>query len=137
MAHYPKFLDESISQALLLPSRASIISRREHNDQCRVAVVDPLKCVGYLTCVRICPYGVPRIQSDYTGVGNIIGAAYIEPAICQGCGSCAAECPARAIQIMHFKDIQTIAKSDALFGVNEIDKSFVPVESIQVRLPGD
>lgn len=138
MAHYPKFLDESISQALAAASRASIILSQESiMTNARVAVVDPLKCVGCLTCVRICPYGVPRIQSDYTGVGNIIGAAYIEPAICQGCGSCAAECPARAIQIMHFKDIQTIAKLDALFGVKEIEKSFVPLESIKVRLPGD
>jgi ferredoxin len=49
------------------------------------------------------------------GVGHIAGAAYIEPAVCHGCGSCASECPARAIQLLHYKDIQTMEKIDALF----------------------
>jgi len=80
-----------------------------------VAVVDPLKCVGCLTCVRICPYDVPKVRSLFTGVGNIVGAAYIEPAICHGCGTCASECPARAIQLMHYTDAQTLIKIDALF----------------------
>ena len=48
------------------------------------------------------------------GVGNIIGAAYIEPAICHGCGSCASECPAQAIQIRHSTDAQTLEKINAL-----------------------
>jgi len=81
----------------------------------RVAVVDPEKCVGCLTCVRICPYEVPKMKSDHTGVGEIIGTAYIEPAICHGCGSCTSECPAKAIQLMHYVDAQLIGKIDALF----------------------
>ena len=116
MAHYPKFLDETIAQAQAAASRAaSILSQKTMRTNARVAVVDPQKCVGCLTCVRICPYSVPRIQNAYTGVGNIIGAAYVETAICHGCGSCASECPAQAIQIMHYKDAQTLAKVDALF----------------------
>jgi len=51
---------------------------------------------------------------DLTGVGGILGAAYIEAAVCQGCGSCAAECPARAIQLKHYTDEQMMAKVDAL-----------------------
>lgn len=80
----------------------------------RVAQVDPAKCVGCLTCVRICPYHVPRISPDLVGVGGIIGAAFIEAAVCHGCGSCASECPAQAIQIRHSTDIQTIDKVNAL-----------------------
>jgi heterodisulfide reductase subunit A len=72
-------------------------------------------CVGCLTCVRVCPYVVPKISADLVGVGGIIGAAYIEPAICHGCGSCAAECPAKAIEMMHYKDAQVLTKLDALF----------------------
>jgi formate hydrogenlyase subunit 6/NADH:ubiquinone oxidoreductase subunit I len=98
-----------------------------------VAVVDPAKCVGCLTCVRICPYGVPKIQSTFTGVGNIAGAAYIEPAICHGCGSCVSECPARAIQLMHYKDVQILTKVDAMFF--EDLTPFVPVERIELMAP--
>jgi heterodisulfide reductase subunit A-like polyferredoxin len=43
-----------------------------------------------------------------------MGAAYIEPAICHGCGSCASECPAQAIQIRHSTDTQTLEKINAM-----------------------
>jgi heterodisulfide reductase subunit A-like polyferredoxin len=97
------------------------------------AVVDPLKCVGCLTCVRICPYDVPRVRADFTGVGSIAGAAFVEPAICHGCGSCAAECPAQAIQLMHYTDAQTLMKLDALFKHQPEKSGFVPVTRIEVR----
>jgi ferredoxin len=61
-------------------------------------------------------------------VGNLLGAAYIEPSVCHGCGTCVAECPARAIQLMHYTDVQTLTKVDALF---ERDQSgFIPVEGV-------
>jgi heterodisulfide reductase subunit A-like polyferredoxin len=52
-------------------------------------------------------------------VGNILGAAQIEAAVCHGCGLCAAACPARAIQLMHYTDAQVLAKVDALFSLRE------------------
>jgi heterodisulfide reductase subunit A-like polyferredoxin len=118
MAHYPKFLDETIAQAQAAASRAAtILSQETMLTNARIAVVDPQKCVGCLTCVRICPYDVPQVNSKYTGVGNILGAAYIEPAVCHGCGSCASECPAQAIQLKHYTDPQTLTKLDAMFNV--------------------
>jgi heterodisulfide reductase subunit A len=36
-------------------------------------------------------------------------------AACQGCGICAAECPAKAIQLMHYTDAQVMAEEKALF----------------------
>jgi heterodisulfide reductase subunit A-like polyferredoxin len=65
--------------------------------------------------VRSCPYDVPQIVPTQRGVGNIFGAAFIEAAICHGCGICAAECPAKAIQLMHYTDTQMLTKVDALF----------------------
>jgi heterodisulfide reductase subunit A-like polyferredoxin len=47
-------------------------------------------------------------------VGGILGAAYIEPAMCQGCGICAGECPARAIQLAHYQDEQMELKISVL-----------------------
>jgi heterodisulfide reductase subunit A2 len=116
VAHYPKFLDETIAQAQAAAARAAIILSQESVlTNARVAVVDTTKCVGCLTCVRACPYDVPKVKMSFTGVGNITGAAYIEAAMCQGCGICAAECPAQAIQLMHYRDAELLPKIDALF----------------------
>jgi ferredoxin len=52
-----------------------------------VAKVDPEGCVACATCVKLCPYGAPMI--------NDLKKAEIQGATCMGCGSCAAECPAR------------------------------------------
>ncbi|MEK9162433.1 MAG: 4Fe-4S binding protein, partial [Chloroflexota bacterium] len=120
-AHYPKFLEETMVQAKAAASRAAtILSRPSLNVGGAVAVVDPSKCTACLTCVRICPYGVPKIKASFTGVGNIVGAAYIEAAICQGCGICASECPAKAISVMHYSDAQVMAKVEALFAGVEV-----------------
>ena len=115
MAHYPKLLDESIIQAQAAAARAArVLSRDTLTAGGRVAVVDEAKCTGCLTCVRICPFDIPQIKPNLTGIGNIMGAAYIEAVICQGCGTCVAECPARAIQLMQYTDEQMKAKVDAL-----------------------
>lgn len=114
-AHYPKLLDEAMIQAQAAASRAArVLSRETLTAGGRVAVVDPEKCTGCLTCVRICPFEVPTIQPDLAGAGEIMGAAHIEPAVCQGCGVCAAECPAYAIELMHYTDQQMRAKVRAL-----------------------
>ena len=135
MAHYPKFLDETIAQAQAAASRAAgILSQETMLTNARVALVDPLKCVGCLTCVRICPYDVPQVTSSLTGVGNILGAAYIEPAVCHGCGTCASECPAQAIQLLHYTDAQTLNKVDALFN-KAPDEVFIPIEQVEDLLP--
>ncbi|MCS7282322.1 MAG: FAD-dependent oxidoreductase, partial [Anaerolineae bacterium] len=118
MAHYPKFLGESIAQAQAAAARAATILSRDYLEVGGVvAQVDAEKCVACLTCVRICPYRVPRIRADLVGVGGIIGAAYIEPAQCHGCGVCVGECPAKAIQLLHYRDVQMAAKIEALEGV--------------------
>jgi heterodisulfide reductase subunit A-like polyferredoxin len=81
-----------------------------------VSVVDQDKCAACLTCLRTCPYDVPTI--------NVEGVAEIETAMCHGCGICASECPAKAIQLMHYKDSQLIAKTKALFNeVGELVKN--------------
>ena len=126
VAHYPKFLDETIIQAQAAAARvANILSSDTMVVGGQVAVVDAEKCVGCLTCVRICPFDVPKIQVDLAGVGNIMGAAYVEPAVCQGCGSCVAECPAKAIELMHYTDAQILSKVGALFDLIPADEILV------------
>jgi heterodisulfide reductase subunit A-like polyferredoxin len=116
MAHYPKLLDETIVQAQAAAARAAaILSKESLSVGGIVAEVDPELCVGCLTCLRACPYNVPQIRADLSGVGGIIGAAYINPAQCRGCGICAGECPARAIQLAHYRDEQMEIKINAFF----------------------
>jgi heterodisulfide reductase subunit A-like polyferredoxin len=116
MAHYPKLLDETIVQAQAAAARAAtILTKDQLSVGGIVAEVDPALCVGCLTCLRACPYGVPQISAELTGVGNIIGAAFINPAQCRGCGICAGECPAKAIQLAHYRDDQMEIKINAYF----------------------
>ncbi len=106
--HSPKFIDESITQAKAAAAKAAAILSKEVIEVSGViAKVDPEKCSACLTCVRTCPYNVPRINKD--------GVAEIEPSMCYGCGTCASECPAKAIELNHYKDKQIIAKTEALF----------------------
>jgi heterodisulfide reductase subunit A-like polyferredoxin len=120
MSHYPKLIDETMIQAQAAAARAArILSRETLTAGGRVAVVDQNLCTGCLTCVRICPFNVPKIQADLSGIGKIMGAAHIEAAVCQGCGLCVAECPARAIQLMHYTDKQMDAKVSALLQIGD------------------
>jgi heterodisulfide reductase subunit A-like polyferredoxin len=107
MAHSPKLIDESLSQASAAVSRAcTILSRETIQVGGVVSVVDQEKCAACLSCVRVCPYNVPTINAE--------GAAEIEVAKCQGCGLCASECPAKAITLQHFTDEQIIARCEAI-----------------------
>jgi heterodisulfide reductase subunit A-like polyferredoxin len=107
LAHGPKTLSESISQARGAASRALTILSKPHLIVGGVvSEVDEDRCAACLTCVRSCPYGVPEI--------NERGVAYIEPAACQGCGICAGACPRKAIRLRHYSDEQVVAKTAVL-----------------------
>jgi heterodisulfide reductase subunit A-like polyferredoxin len=115
MAHYPKFLEESIVQAQAAAARAgALLSHDTITIGGKVAEVNPEFCTACLTCIRSCVYSAPRIDETVTGIGGIIGAARIEAALCQGCGLCVASCPADAIELKHYTDAQIHAKLDAL-----------------------
>jgi heterodisulfide reductase subunit A-like polyferredoxin len=120
-AHYPKLLDESIVQAQAAAARAATILTQDSLLVGGViSQVNADACVGCLTCVRTCPYDVPIIKIDALGVGKIAGVAFIEPAKCHGCGICASECPAQAIELMHFRHAEVESKFDALLAAEEV-----------------
>jgi heterodisulfide reductase subunit A2 len=111
MAHYPKFIEESASHALAAAARAlTFLSQGALDLGGIVAEVDPDKCVGCLTCTRVCPFAIPQVLQleSRNGVGGLGGAAYIDPAQCQGCGTCTGECPAGAIQLVNYDDEQVM-----------------------------
>jgi heterodisulfide reductase subunit A-like polyferredoxin len=108
-AHYPKSIDETISQAYAAAGRAAgVLAKPALKAGGVVAEVDQDKCAACLTCVRVCPYEVPIIEADTK-------KAKIEAAACQGCGVCVSECPVKAITLHHYTDAQVFAKEEALF----------------------
>jgi heterodisulfide reductase subunit A len=117
IAHYPKFMEETIAQALATAGRAMTILTKDRLEVGgTIAIVDQTKCVGCLTCVRTCPFHIPQIDRQATGVGTIVGAAYIEPSLCTGCGTCTSECPASAIQLRHYRDEQIMVPEEPILG---------------------
>lgn len=54
------------------------------------ASVSSETCIACLTCVRVCPFEIPKIKEDEN-------FAYIDND-CQSCGMCVVECPAKAIE---------------------------------------
>jgi heterodisulfide reductase subunit A len=107
LAHYPKSIPETISQAKAAVGRAAtILSKESLRLSGIVSYVNPEHCAVCLTCVRACPYGVPFINADHT--------AEINPALCHGCGICVAECPAQTIVLRHYTQGQLHAKIEAL-----------------------
>ncbi len=108
-AHYPKSIEETISQAYAAAGRAAaVLAKPVLKAGGVVAEVDQDKCAACLTCVRVCPYEVPTIDPEAK-------KAHIEAAACQGCGVCVSECPVKAITLHHYTDAQIFAKEEALF----------------------
>ncbi|HCW50926.1 MAG TPA: 4Fe-4S ferredoxin, partial [Clostridiales bacterium] len=106
--HSPKFIAEAVYQARGAAARAAtILSRENMMAGGVVASVDEGLCAACLTCVRVCPFQVPKI--------NERGVAEISPVQCMGCGSCAAECPGKAIQLANYKDAQLAAKVAGMY----------------------
>ena len=52
----------------------------------------PETCAGCLTCVRVCPFGVAKVERT----------AVMPAEQCQTCGICAAECPAAGVALARF-----------------------------------
>jgi heterodisulfide reductase subunit A-like polyferredoxin len=107
LAHSPRFMDETISQAQAAAGRATtILSKAYLEIPGQIACVDPIDCVACATCVKVCPYGAPMI--------NERKKAEIQGAKCMGCGSCAAACPARTITLKNQEEQTTVAMLDEL-----------------------
>ncbi len=115
MAHYPRLVEESIASAEAAASRAlTILSNESLYRGGVIASVDADKCVGCLTCVRTCPFHIPRVKYDRQGVGNLGGRAWIDPSLCQGCGTCTSDCPASAIELAGYRNEQVFAGGERL-----------------------
>jgi heterodisulfide reductase subunit A-like polyferredoxin len=106
-AQSPQFLEETVLQAHATASRAAaILSKTKLEILGRIALVNPDGCVACTTCVKVCPYGAPRI--------NEVRKSEIQGTKCIGCGSCAAACPSRTITLQQLEGIAMEAMLDEL-----------------------
>ncbi len=103
----PASLAEARTQGLAAAGRAlTLLSKKTLVLDTPVAKVNGDRCAACLVCVRACPYGIPYINAD--------GYSEIDPAQCLGCGVCAAECPAQAIQLPGYEDDRMLGRTEAL-----------------------
>ena len=105
LAHSPKGMEDTISQAKAAAERACIIiSSKEYISEAVIAQVDLDMCAGCGMCVAVCPYDAPSLFWR-----NGKEFAHVNSALCKGCGSCAAICPSGAMQQLGYKEEQTLA----------------------------
>ena len=106
LAHAPKNLEETISQAQAAAGRAgTLLSRESLEVSGTVASHDPNNCMSCLSCLRICPYDSPYLDEE--------GKVRHNEVKCMGCGLCAGVCPGKAFQVNKFEDKQILAMVDA------------------------
>ncbi len=111
LAHSPRLIDESISQALAAAARVNtVLSKPFIEAEGVISEVDPEKCIACGRCEEICEYGAPRVEEVSPGVFK----SRINEALCKGCGSCAVACCARAIRPKHFRTDQIMTMLEAL-----------------------
>jgi len=101
LAHGPKSIEESISQAWAAASRACTILSKDRLEAAGItASVDADRCIACRNCEAVCEYGAIRVAGT---------AAEVNPLLCKGCGTCSVECPAMAITMHHFTDDQIVS----------------------------
>lgn len=113
--HYPKPLDEAITQGKAAASRALTLLGKKDNlfTSGTVALVDQEKCSSCGVCVAICPYSAPSFVEE----GRYSGKAEINPVLCKGCGLCVASCRSGALHLKGFNTDQIFSQ---IFALDEV-----------------
>ncbi len=110
MAHSPKCIDETISQAEAAAARATtIIAHDKYYAEAAVSHVNEELCVGCGICSGLCPFEAIEIVIEDTE-----RKSKVNEALCKGCGTCVAACPSGAMEQYGFTKHQIMAMIDAL-----------------------
>ena len=110
LAHYPKTIAESLTQAAAAAARAeSILAKDNVVTEGVVAWVDPKVCSGCRACVSLCSYEAIDFDEER-------GVAVVNRSLCKGCGACTGACSSGANRLLGFKPKQIIAQIKAACG---------------------
>ena len=121
MAHSPKFLDESISQAFGAAARASTVLSKDTLDiEPTISKVIDENCDGCAYCIDPCPYKAITLV-EYQKDGQTKKTVKVNEALCKGCGCCMATCPKKGIYIKRFRLEQLGAMVDAALESPEVE----------------
>jgi len=103
LAHSPKFIEESISQANAAISRAcTILAKDKILAEGIVVSVNEDICSGCGICEVLCHYSAIEIDEQDK-------VAKINAALCKGCGTCCAACPSGALDLKGFRRKQILS----------------------------
>jgi heterodisulfide reductase subunit A-like polyferredoxin len=112
LAHYPKPIDEAISQAKASAARAvTVLASEKMSVGGKVAYADPRKCTGCGVCELVCAYKAVNLKADPK---TDVLASEVNEALCKGCGTCVTSCRSGALSLKGFNDPQIFAMIEAL-----------------------
>jgi heterodisulfide reductase subunit A2 len=110
LAHYPKFIQETINQAYGAAGRVlTLLSHDIVTASGSVCMVNEKRCMGCGACVSVCTYGALELHDTKQGA-----KVSINPVLCKGDGLCNTKCPTGAISLKHFTDDEVLCEIDAL-----------------------
>jgi heterodisulfide reductase subunit A2 len=114
MGNYPQPLEESLAQAEAAVARAcGILAQKELQlDAIKSEVTQ--KCDGCALCLDVCPYkALSLVEESISGNGHKQRKIVSDPALCKGCGICAATCPKGGVYVHGFTLDQLRAQVEA------------------------
>ncbi|MCQ9205643.1 MAG: FAD-dependent oxidoreductase, partial [Omnitrophica bacterium] len=106
LAHSPRFLSESLTQAQGASIRAvTVLSKDKIEAKAIIAEVNERLCKGCALCISACPFEARELDEE-TKIAKVIGV------LCQGCGACAVACPSGATKHKGFSKKQIMDMVD-------------------------
>jgi heterodisulfide reductase subunit A len=104
----PKDIPASVAQGAAAAARVmAMITKGTVTVEPIVASVDEEACSGCKVCNNLCPYNAIEFDAA-KGVSHVITA------LCKGCGTCVAGCPAQAMSGAHFNNEQIFAEIEGV-----------------------
>jgi len=118
MAHYPKHITETLSQAYGAAGRVlTLLSKNTITASGSVCEVDEKRCIGCGACNSACTYGAIEMRETKQGQ-----KASVNPVLCKGDGLCNTKCPTGAISLKHYTNEQLMSQINAAFAEDMVTK---------------
>ncbi|KGP76678.1 heterodisulfide reductase [Desulfosporosinus sp. Tol-M] len=109
IAHYPKHITETISQAYGAAGRAlTLLSHDTVIASGSVCEVNESNCISCGACIAVCTYGAIKFHDTPRGRKAVVNSV-----LCKGDGLCNAKCPTRAISLKHYTHDELMCQIDA------------------------